>query len=192
MYLFRPTIFIISLPPIILARLCPIYGPTFPYPTNLTTSATVQSALQHLTNAIDAGFAAANSSYGPIDPASATAIQIFSLEDKDPDSPLYEYYHDGTLLSNSTGVKSINGDSVFRIGSVSKLLTVYLVLAELGDVVWATPITEALPELRNRTRWMGNPIDYVKWDDIILGALASQLSGVTRDCEFRCFTTQIH
>jgi len=190
MYLFRPTIFIISLPPIILARLCPIYGPTFPYPTNLTTTAIIQSALQNLTDAIDAGFAAANSSYGPVDPASATAIQIFSLEDED--SPLYEYYHDGTLLSNSTGVKRINGGSVFRIGSVSKLLTVYLVLAELGDVVWATRIIDALPELRNRTtRWMDNPIDYVKWDDITLGALASQLSGVTRDCEFSMFFKSI-
>lgn len=181
MYPLLATITILSLRPVI-AALCPIYGPTFPYPKNLANSAIVQSALQNLTNTINADYAAGNSSHGPVDPASGAAIQIFSLEDQD--SPLYEYYHDGTLLANSTGVKTINGDSIFRIGSVAKLLTVYLVLAELGDGVWTIPITEALPELRNRTRSLENPIDYVRWDDITLGGLASHVAGVARDCEF--------
>jgi CubicO group peptidase (beta-lactamase class C family) len=162
--------------------LCPIHGPTFPYPKNLDASAILKSALLNLTEALEAGFASGNSSSGPVDPDGATAIQIFSLEDKS--AALYEYYSDGTTLVNSTGVKKVDGDSIFRIGSVSKLHTVYLVLAQLGDRVWHMPVAEAIPELRDRTKSKGNPVDYVDWEDITLGALAGQVSGVTRDCKF--------
>lgn len=136
--------------------------------------------MQNLTQAFNAGFTTGDSPYGSVDPSGANAVQIFSLDNA---APLFEYYHDGTTLSNYSGIRKVDGDSIFRIGSISKLVTVYMILVELGDRYWDTCATEVIPELRNRTMWKENPVDYVKWEDITLGALAGQVAGVTRDCK---------
>lgn len=165
---------------------CPLYGPVFPPPTNVANSDIIKNALQDLKKTFDAGFASQNSSYGRVDSTGANAIQIFSLDDS---APLFEYYHDGTTLSNSTGVHKIDGDSIYRIGSISKLFTVYMFLAELGDGYWDVRAGDVIPELKGRTQWKENEIDYVKWEDVTLGALAGQVAGVTRDCKFYYFST---
>ena len=157
---------------------CPIAGADFPSPTNLSNEHTMTLALDKLTSILDSGFGTSNSSHGPVDADSAYAIQIFSLESE---SPLFDYYHDGTVLSSS-GVQKIDGDSIFRIGSVSKLVSVYMLLVEVGDRYWDTPIIDIIPELRNRTNSSSNPIDFTKWDGITLGALAGQVAGLSRDC----------
>ncbi|ORX95317.1 beta-lactamase/transpeptidase-like protein [Clohesyomyces aquaticus] len=160
------------------ATSCPIYGPVFPTPTKLTESIVAKSALQNLSESISASFEHGKSAYGPVDSTAAYAIQIFSLDTEDP---LLEYYHDGTTLSNATGVRKIDGDSIFRIGSISKLLTIYLFLAKLGDSLWNDPVTKHIPELRNRDRSQENPVEYVNWDGITLGALAGHVAGLPRD-----------
>ncbi|KAF2187150.1 beta-lactamase/transpeptidase-like protein [Zopfia rhizophila CBS 207.26] len=162
------------------ASLCPIYGPVYPPPKNVKSSNLIKDALQNLTESLNAGFATGNSSHGPVVSSGANAIQIFSLDDED-DKPLFEYYHDGTTLSNSTGVRKVDGDSIFLIGSVSKLVTVYMFLAELGDGYWDDPVSKHIPELKNRTKSHENPIDFTAWDQVTLGALAGQVGGVTRD-----------
>ncbi|PSN59610.1 beta-lactamase/transpeptidase-like protein [Corynespora cassiicola Philippines] len=158
--------------------ICPIYGVSFPKPTDLASSPVIQAALQDLNNAISQGLETGNSSYSPVISRAAHLVQIFSASS---DKPLFEYYHDGATLGNSTGVKTVDGHSIYRIGSIGKLITVYILLKELGDGYWDIPVTDVVPELRNRTNWVENPIDYVKWEDVTLGALASHLSGATRD-----------
>ena len=81
-------------------------------------------------------------------------------------------------------MQTIVGDSIFRIGSVSKLVSVYMLLVEIGDKYWDIAITDIIPELRNRTNSSANPIDFVRWADITLGALAGQVAGLPRDCTF--------
>ncbi|KAF2243628.1 beta-lactamase/transpeptidase-like protein [Trematosphaeria pertusa] len=157
---------------------CPLYGPVFPTPTNLASSASIKDALQTLTETISASFKSENSSYGPVDSTAAYTVQIFSLESE---KPLLEYYHDGTTLSNTTGVQTVDGDTIFRVGSISKLITVYLFLTELGDSLWNDPVTQHIPELRNRTRSEQNPVDYVNWEQITLGAIAGHVAGLPRD-----------
>ena len=159
---------------------CPLYGAAFPPPMNIAASDPLQNALADLRSLYDAGFATVNSSYGPVNPDAAYAVQFFSL---DSDEPLLEYYHTGTALSNSSGVKEVDGDSVFRVGSISKLITVYMLLAEIGDGYWDVRVTDVIPELQNRTRWEEDEIEYVEWRDITLSALAGQVAGITRDCE---------
>jgi CubicO group peptidase (beta-lactamase class C family) len=75
---------------------------------------------------------------------------------------------------------------VFRIGSVTKIFTVLAFLAEVGDGVWNDPVTKHIPELaaiaasrrgvERQSTWS------VDWDDITIGALAGQSSGLIRDC----------
>jgi CubicO group peptidase (beta-lactamase class C family) len=157
------------------AIFCPLYGPSFPAATNLSDSTTIQRALKTLKALIDIGFETESSSSGPVDPTAANAIQIFSTEDTA--QPLFEYYRNGNT-SSPTGVQDIDGDTVFRIASISKVITAYLILIELGDAHWSTRITDVVPELKGRQKNNDNPIDNVEWEDVTLGALAGQISGV--------------
>lgn len=163
------------------AASCPLYGPVFPIPTNLANSSIFQNAIQNLTAEIKAALASGNSTYGPVDPAPAYTLQIFNLESS---KPLLELYHSGTILSNSSGVQKVDGDSVFRIGSISKLVTVYAFLATVGDSVWNDLLPKWLPELRGTNiprKAHQDPIAYINWADITLGDLAGHTAGVPRD-----------
>ncbi|KAF2109353.1 beta-lactamase/transpeptidase-like protein [Lophiotrema nucula] len=155
---------------------CPVYGPSFPAPTSLSQSSVIKSAFSDLTAALNKAFETGNSSHGPNDKVSANAIQVFSI---DEDAPLYEFYREGSLLS-SPGTKKIDGDSIWRVGSISKLITVYMTLAELGDGVWDTKITDAIPELKGNEKWKEDPVRHVNWDEVTLGALAGHLAGVAQ------------
>lgn len=160
------------------AGACPIHGSVFPKPTGLASSAAIKSALTTIKKAIYDSFTTEKSSYGPVNSTAAYALQIFSL---DSQNPLLEYYHDGTTLFHDAGVQHLDGDTIFRIGSISKLFTVYLFLASLGDSLWNDPITRHIPELRGRDKSGENPVDYVSWDQITIGALAGHVAGVPRD-----------
>jgi CubicO group peptidase (beta-lactamase class C family) len=88
------------------------------------------------------------------------------------------------LVYNTTGTHTVDGDTFFRIGSVSKVFTVMGLLL-LGDKIrMADPITKYVPEL---TRLKGekdkNAVTAVDWDLISLDALTSQLAGVPYNCE---------
>ncbi|KAF2799391.1 hypothetical protein K505DRAFT_65555 [Melanomma pulvis-pyrius CBS 109.77] len=131
---------LLSLLPFTSAINCPLSGAVFPPPTHLANSSTLASALHNLTSLINDGFSTGNSTHGPVDPSGANAVQTFSL---DFDTALFEYYHDGTTLSNVSGVQKVDGDSIFRIGSISKLVSVYMLLIEIGDRYWDTKITNS-------------------------------------------------
>jgi hypothetical protein len=155
---------------------CPIHGPAFPIPVDLLKSSAIQSALENLTSTLDAGFSAGCSSLGPVETTSANAVQIFSLGD---DSAFFEYYRSGSILSPA-GVQKVDGDSVFRIGSISKLITVYMVLVELGSKMWDVKIPDVVPELKDwdRAAWEKDPVYHVNWDEVTLGSLTDHLSGI--------------
>ena len=87
---------------------------------------------------------------------------------------------------NSTGTREVDGSTVYRLGSVTKIFTVLTWLAEVGDEHWFVPITNFVPELRDiqeRSRGEGDAIRYTDWDAVTVGALASQMSGIPRDCK---------
>lgn len=90
-------------------------------------------------------------------------------------------------MRNSTvGTKSVNSDSVYRLGSIGKVLSVYIFLIQDGDIHWNEPITKYIPELaaavaNNTTAPNGvTP----KWNEITLGQLCNHMSGLPRDCKW--------
>lgn len=89
------------------------------------------------------------------------------------------------LVYNTTGTHTVGGDTVFRIGSVSKVFTVMGLLL-LGDKIsMADPITKYVPELTRLKGETGkNAVTAVDWDRVTLDALASQFAGVPYDCEY--------
>lgn len=165
------------------AQNCPFLGPVFPAPTALGSSTSFASNLTTgIGSTLSEALASGNSSYGPIDNGTAYAIQVFSA---DCQSLLWDFYHTGNASFSTSGTQTIDGDSIFRIGSISKLLTVYILLAEIGDSYWQRPVTDFLPELKAQSsEGQGDSVDYVIWDDVSLGALASQMSGIMRDLDY--------
>ena len=161
---------------------CPLLGASFPAPQNLSGSSIVQSAIQNLTAAIQQAGSTGNSSHGTFNTnATSFSIQIF---DTTSSEPLFDFHNSAPLLANaSNGVQSVGANTVYRIGSLSKLFTVYTFLVEAGDAHWNDPVTDYVPELKTAAEQSTDSINSVQWSDVTLGALASQMAGIPRECE---------
>ena len=131
-------------------------------------------------------------SSGQFDNSTASfSIQVFSVHS---DDPIFEYYYTAAPSGNGSlggGGRTVGPGTLYRIGSISKLVSVYAILSKLGDRYWAEPITKYVPELAAADQRQTNTVDNVRWSEVTLGALASHSSGVGRDCKsdlFSCFT----
>jgi hypothetical protein len=100
-------------------------------------------------------------------------------------------------ISNSgSGAPKAGPNAVYRLGGLSKVLAVYTWLAQDGDARWNEPVTRFVPELAaavaaaaaaSERRGGRDPVVDVDWEVVTVGALAGQLAGVVRDCEFFFF-----
>ncbi|KAF4629589.1 hypothetical protein G7Y89_g8558 [Cudoniella acicularis] len=159
-----------------------LLGPAFPIPVNLSENSDINAAttkfLSLVQNALDTG----NSSHGAFDNSSTSFS--FSFYSANDESPIYEYHHSSPILTNITsGVKKIDRDTVYRVGSISKLLTVYSFLVFTGDIYFNEPITRYVPELLGASNDTTNndPVHRTAWSDITIGALASHMAGIGTD-----------
>ncbi|KAB8232105.1 serine hydrolase domain-containing protein [Aspergillus alliaceus] len=169
------------------AGVCPLLGPVYPAPKQFSNNTTFDAAAQKISNKLDEAIRSAFGSQNPVFDANATslALQIFSVEDS---TPLLQYYYTSTLTQTATtGVRVVDENTVFRIGSVTKLLTVFLFLIEKGNVLFHEPVIKYVPELREAADDLRRNgiekevrIDYVCWEEVTIGELASQLSGISR------------
>ena len=161
---------------------CPLSGPEFPPPQRLSQHPRWQQALADTSsvfNYIDLG------GTGGVDSLSYS-IQVFSTNPGG--GILGERHHTASNLGADTpGVRTVDGNTIYRLGSVSKVLAVLGWLAELGDRHWNQPIVDFIPELASLSAQAASrPFDRVRqtsWEDITIGSLASQVSGVGRDCK---------
>lgn len=165
------------------ARDCPLLGADFLPPRNLITSPTFQAALANLNQTLNQAISIGNSSYGPSNLSNTSfSIEIFSIHDS---LPLFTRHHDSANLGTTTqGTKNITSNTTYRIGSLTKLFTVYTFLLNAGDSHFNSPITSYIPELAVAAQLLNateNSLDYVAWEDITLGELASQTAGIGRD-----------
>ncbi|KAI0847320.1 beta-lactamase/transpeptidase-like protein [Daldinia vernicosa] len=158
---------------------CPLYGLGYPKPTDLLAQPGVQKAASSL----DSVFAQYidNSNKTKSDRFSYS-VEVFSADD---DEPLWSHHWTATNLKtlNSTGVKKVDGNTVYRLGSVTKIFTILTFLAEAGDIMWNEPITKYIPEIKAMVTDAdtSHSISKPDWDSITIGSLASQMSGLVRD-----------
>jgi hypothetical protein len=160
---------------------CPLGGPEFPPPQRLSQHPKWKQALADVNSVfdyIDVG------GTGGVDSLSYS-VQVFSTNPGG--GILGERHHTASNLAEDTpGVKHVDGDTVYRLGSVSKVFAVLAWLAELGDVHWNQPIIDFIPELASLSAQAASkPFDSVRqtaWEDVTIGSLASQVSGLGRDC----------
>ncbi|KAH8711829.1 beta-lactamase/transpeptidase-like protein [Phaeosphaeriaceae sp. PMI808] len=152
-------------PLVLAATYCPFLGPVFPPPTSLSTNSEFTSSIQKLQSSIQEALSSGNSTHGPISSNDTYSVQIFSTKN---DEPLLDMHHRGTEI---LGNRTVDGDSVYRIASTTKLITVYLLLLQVGDSIFEHRVTKYLPELAGKGQW----------DDITVGALAGYLAGIAAD-----------
>lgn len=169
-----------SYDPITTYQKCPYAGQLFPPPTDagnapaiLAAESALRAQLDDLTQSGD-GVVALNSTF--------FSIAIFSAADTD-DGPIFNYHFAPPGMENATGGRELDNESVYRVGSVTKMLTVYALLAARGDRDFGRPITEFLPDLEQGAD-EEDGLARIQWDDITVEALASQISGIPRDCEY--------
>lgn len=156
--------------------LCPIKGQQFPAPSGLAQEPVWQQAAKSLEDTLRA-----NVTLAPYN-ETTFSIGVFSTTD---DGLLFEYHHSDESVANSKiGAKKVDSDSIYRIASISKLLTIYLWLIRDGDRRLSDPIIEHVPQLAT---FDTSQSDYAlpDWSDITVGDLMSFLAGVGRDCESR-------
>ncbi|KAI8957519.1 beta-lactamase/transpeptidase-like protein [Daldinia sp. FL1419] len=149
---------------------CPIDGPAFPKPLRPSQSEAVKAAVAILKD-VFANITEQAQNY-------SLSVQVFSANELEP---LFSLSHTApNLPQNTTGVREVDENTVFRLGSLTKIYTIYSFLINAGDKLWNEPITKYVPELQalaNRS----DPVNYVAWDEITLGGLASQLTGIPRE-----------
>ena len=148
---------------------CPISGPAYPAAddtTSPTLTATKPEFLNTLTQALSGG--------GIDGGATSFSIQVFSPHS---DTAVFEYHHTATNANRSSPV---GPQTLYRIGSVSKLVSAYTILSKFSHRRWDDPIVDYIPELAKAK--FKNDVDTVDWEDVTLGMLASHQSGIGSDC----------
>jgi hypothetical protein len=158
---------------------CALAGPGFPSPSRLSNSSLLTEAIEEFGKSLTTaqlGLQPNDTAYG---------VALFSSKEN---KTLYEHYYTPSI---DIGIAKVDKDSVFRIGSVSKVFSVWSFLINVGDAYFNDPITKYVPELASvpcATNGLGqhevyNDIDCVKWEEITLGELASHAAGIPRDRE---------
>lgn len=156
----------------------------FPPPVGLNSDTNFLSATTELSSSLQKVLSQGVSAFGNFTP-NGTSVSV-SVKSTAQQSSLFDFHFTGAGLNTSAGSTSrVTGDSVFRIGSISKLFTVYAHLLHNGLDHWEQPITNYVPELLDYARKFGNgsPVDNVNWEEVTVGALASQMSGIGANCK---------
>ncbi|KAH8881931.1 beta-lactamase/transpeptidase-like protein, partial [Thozetella sp. PMI_491] len=170
-------------PPNTLGSDCPLAGPDFPAARELSGSllldraiATFESVLSNETLRLRAN-------------DTAFGVALFSSTEN---KMRYESYHTPPI---NVGVPAVDRNSIFRIGSISKLFTVWTFLVNArGDSLFNEPVTKYVPELAGLLGEVGGDVVYgdinqVNWEEVTLGNLASQAAGIPRDAILGAFST---
>lgn len=164
---------LLALPAVASAALnCRPEGPVVPRPviSSLESSAILSAAASNLSSilgdalsgSIEAGWDTDNVSF---------SLALVSADQKHPGEPLWEYHH--LADANTIGTSELTSDSQYLIGSVSKLISDYVLLQTGVDL--DTPVTDLLPELKD-------PSSKIRWGGITLRMLAEHLAGVPTNC----------
>ncbi|GIZ37611.1 hypothetical protein CKM354_000105400 [Cercospora kikuchii] len=156
--------------------------PTYPTPRDLSSEdSLVPGAWKNFSSILDAHLQQ-NASIGATNYLAGLenvtfSVGLFSLHD--PEATTHQYHYTSPQVAESEfGTKQVDADSIYRIASVSKLITVYTGLLELSDEDWDTPLTEYFPGLKNvsaKTHLQDAP----RWDAITPRALSSHMSGIS-------------
>ncbi|KAI1113680.1 putative penicillin-binding protein [Nemania sp. NC0429] len=160
-----------------------LLGPIYEPPTGSQASSVLSTWSSHLSEILSQVLHSGHSDFGDFEAdTSSVSITVVSTED-DEDAPFFDFHYSSPSLNHSAGgTDHVTKNSIYRIGSISKLFTVYTLLVGFGWDSWDQAVTRYIPELRTAaSSSAGHTIEGADWGTITIGALASQLSGIGRD-----------
>jgi CubicO group peptidase (beta-lactamase class C family) len=111
--------------------------------------------------------------------ASEFASTSFSVEITSQKESLWSQHHTARERNASRpDIPHVNGDALYRIASITKTFTVLGILYQhqAGNLSLDDPVDKYIKELREDQEGT------IPWKDITLRSLASQLSGIPREC----------
>ncbi|OQE37646.1 hypothetical protein PENCOP_c009G02903 [Penicillium coprophilum] len=146
----------------------PFSGPSFLSNFDPSNSTSISHAKSKFPGLIDSLFSTGDLNRTDL----AFHIDVFSAATNES---IYSYSHIGENSKKSVTSGEFNDKTISRIGSVTKLFTVYAIIAKAGIEVFSHPVTKYLPELSGNSA--GDPLEEIRWEDITVGALASQQAG---------------
>jgi hypothetical protein len=160
-----------------------LFGPDAPVPRSPSNTSAFRNATSTMKAAIESAISTGTTIYSDIDSNTTSfSLDIFSVHEEET---LFSYHYNAPGLSNATeGVKTVDSNTIYRLGSVSKLLTVYTFLSTVGDMTFNEPITKYMPELAAYSKnhhdsddWL----DVTDWHSVTIGAIASELGAISRE-----------
>jgi CubicO group peptidase (beta-lactamase class C family) len=108
------------------------------------------------------------------------ATTSYSVEVTSSKETLWSSHHTARERNESRiGMEVVDGNSVYRIASITKTFTTLGILQQhaAGNLSLDDPIEKYIAELQ------GHQSGNIPWKDITLRTLASQLSGIPRECQ---------
>lgn len=161
---------------------CPLLRAYYPLPTIEKSSDSIKDFSEAFTSAFDNLVLTGESEdYGSVTPnITSFSVVLFSeAEDGTGDPIFYDYQYTAPAAKPEANVSL---DTVFPLGTLTQLFTVYTWLVQFGDSNWEDPVTKFLPELQAS---VASSREFaVDWNDITIGSLAGQMAGIARDCAF--------
>lgn len=150
---------------------CRPEGPVLPKP-NLSNSPILKAAGANLTKTLDDAVKGVIKAGWPVENVSFS-LAVVSTDQKSPGVPIWEYHH--LAEKNELGTKNVTRDSQYLIGSVSKVISDYILLKSGVNI--DRPVTDFIPKLKSSK-------SKVHWKDVTLRMLGSQLSGAPTNGEY--------
>jgi CubicO group peptidase (beta-lactamase class C family) len=172
---------VIHLATVTSASPCPLFGRDLPVPTALHDDPYIKETIAELSQLLRPGEADDGAGKLGIDFQNTSfSIDVYSASEQ---QSTFNYHHAAPRLKeHGYGTQTINDTTVYRIGSISKLLTAYLYLLEVGDASFNDPVTRYVPELDVLSaKNAASPLEHVDWRNITIGALATHMAGIPRD-----------
>lgn len=121
-----------------------LLGPVYQAASNASYQA-FKDAKSQAAAALMRAVATGNTSYGPFDNQTTSfSVSVFDLSDK----PLFNFHFEAFGLNGSYTKGNLSDDTIYRTGSIGKLLTMYLWMVDIGDSVFLDPVTKYLVSAR--------------------------------------------
>jgi len=159
-------------------------GPSYPAPRDLSSDcSSVAASWKNVTATLDQTLNGGG--MGKLASAllknTTFSMGLFSLHD--PDTQSMQYHHTAlSTLNGTVGTKKVDADTLYRVASVSKLITAYAGMIKLSENDWNTPLSDIFPAFQEfvKTAVYYDAVQNIEWEKITVADIAAHLGGIPR------------
>ncbi|KAI0509758.1 beta-lactamase/transpeptidase-like protein [Xylaria bambusicola] len=145
---------------------CRAPGPVVPKPRHIHGHERLVKATTELSGKLEDAVMGEIKAGWPVEETSFS-IGVIAHDQENAAVPVWEYHY--LSPANVNGTKDLSRDSQFLIGSISKVISDYILLMSGIDI--DESVAEFVPELRDEA-------SAIRWGDITLRHLATQVAGI--------------